>query len=87
MGNGAVFQLLPQRYRGEIGAMTGIVGCFGGVGGFLLAKTLGTAKGLSGQFGPGFVFFAVVVLAGLARLIGVRRRWRNTWGAMAEARI
>ncbi|HYM03838.1 MAG TPA: MFS transporter, partial [Stellaceae bacterium] len=37
MGNGAVFQLVPQRFRGEIGVMTGLVGMTGGIGGFYLA--------------------------------------------------
>ena len=39
MGNGAVFQLVPQRFRAEIGVMTGLVGMTGGVGGFYLAST------------------------------------------------
>ncbi|HTD89962.1 MAG TPA: nitrate/nitrite transporter, partial [Burkholderiales bacterium] len=34
MGNGAVFQLVPQRFRREIGVMTGLVGMAGGIGGF-----------------------------------------------------
>ncbi|HNE15767.1 MAG TPA: nitrate/nitrite transporter, partial [Rhodocyclaceae bacterium] len=38
MGNGAVFQLVPQRFRKEIGVMTGLVGMAGGVGGFYLAS-------------------------------------------------
>ena len=41
MGNGAVFQLVPQRFRDEIGVMTGLVGMTGGVGGFYLASSLG----------------------------------------------
>jgi NNP family nitrate/nitrite transporter-like MFS transporter len=32
VGNGAVFQLVPQRFRHEIGVMTGLVGFGGGVG-------------------------------------------------------
>ena len=31
MGNGAVFQLLPQRFRNEVGVMTGLVGFAGGL--------------------------------------------------------
>jgi len=34
MGNGSVFQLVPQRFRSEIGVITGIVGAAGGLGGF-----------------------------------------------------
>jgi NNP family nitrate/nitrite transporter-like MFS transporter len=37
MGNGAVFQLIPLRFRQEIGLMTGMVGCACGIGGFFLA--------------------------------------------------
>ncbi len=40
-GNGAVFQLAPQRFRKEIGVMTGLVGMTGGIGGFYLASSPG----------------------------------------------
>jgi MFS transporter, NNP family, nitrate/nitrite transporter len=43
-GNGAVFQLAPQRFRKEIGVMTGLIGMTGGIGGFYLASTLGMAQ-------------------------------------------
>ena len=36
MGNGAVFQLVPQRFPREIGVITGVVGAAGGIGGFFL---------------------------------------------------
>jgi NNP family nitrate/nitrite transporter-like MFS transporter len=87
MGNGAVFQLIPQRFRGEIGLMTGLVGCFGGFGGFFLAKTLGTSKEMSGDFTMGFLFFSALVLVGLVSLAGIKKRWRTTWGAASGARI
>ncbi len=87
MGNGAVFQLIPQRFRNEIGAMTGLVGFAGGVGGFFLAKTLGVAKGLTGDFSPGFLVFGLLSLIGLFALTRVKLRWRTTWGAVSGARI
>ena len=87
MGNGAVFQLIPQRFRHEIGAMTGLVGFAGGVGGFFLAKTLGLVKGLSGDFSSGFLVFGVLAMIGLAALYQVKSRWRTTWGAASGARI
>ncbi|MEK1831578.1 hypothetical protein AAAC51_29955 [Priestia megaterium] len=34
IGNGAVFKMVPSVSTGNIGAVTGIVGAFGGVGGF-----------------------------------------------------
>ncbi len=87
MGNGAVFQLLPQRFRREIGAMTGLVGAAGGFGGFFLAKTLAYSKGATGGFTAGFVFFGFLALLGLVGLIFVKTRWRTTWGAVSGARI
>jgi len=87
MGNGAVFQLIPQRFKGEIGVMTGLVGCMGGVGGFFLAKTLGNSKEMTGNFTAGFLFFSALVLLGLVSLAGVRKRWRTTWGAASGARV
>ncbi len=43
-GNGAVFQLVPQRFRKEIGVMTGLIGMAGGIGGFALTAGLGAVK-------------------------------------------
>ncbi len=87
MGNGAVFQLLPQRFRNEIGVMTGLVGAAGGFGGFLLAKTLAFSKGATGGFPAGFSFFGLLALLGLLGLLFVKSRWRTTWGAASGARI
>jgi len=38
MGNGAVFQLVPQRFAGRMGIITGVVGAAGGLGGFVLPR-------------------------------------------------
>ena len=83
MGNGAVFQLVPQRFRREIGVMTGLVGMTGGVGGFYLASSLGYAKQLTGSYQAGFLLFAGLAVVALLGLTGVKRRWRATWGARA----
>ena len=89
MGNGAVFQLVPQRFRKEIGVMTGLVGMAGGVGGFYLASSLGYAKQATGSYQIGFLIFAGLALLALAGLTGVKTRWRTTWGAshLTAARI
>ncbi|WP_341675590.1 nitrate/nitrite transporter [Niveibacterium sp. SC-1] len=81
MGNGAVFQLVPQRFRKEIGVMTGLVGMAGGIGGFYLASSLGYSKQLTGSYQIGFLIFAALALLALAGLTGVKTRWRTTWGA------
>ena len=80
-GNGAVFQLVPQRFRKEIGVMTGLVGMAGGVGGFYLAASLGYSKQLSGSYQIGFLIFAALALVALTGLTSVKTRWRTTWGA------
>jgi NNP family nitrate/nitrite transporter-like MFS transporter len=87
MGNGSVFQLVPLRFRHEIGVMTGLVGAAGGVGGFFLAKALGWSKGMTGGFAAGFWLFAALAVVGLLGLLMVKTRWRTTWGAASGARV
>jgi NNP family nitrate/nitrite transporter-like MFS transporter len=86
-GNGAVFQLVPQRFGKEIGVMTGLVGMAGGIGGFYLASSLGFAKQLSGSYQPGFLIFAVLALVAFACLSLVKGKWRASWAAAASVRI
>jgi len=85
MGNGAVFQLVPQRFGKEIGVMTGIVGMTGGVGGFYLASSLGYSKQLTGSYQGGFLVFAALALVALIGLTLIKRQWRSTWGTAAAA--
>ena len=79
MGNGAVFQIVPQRFPKEIGVITGIVGAAGGVGGFLLPNLLGTLRQVTGSFAPGFVIFGLVGLASAAALVRVGRAWQRAF--------
>jgi NNP family nitrate/nitrite transporter-like MFS transporter len=87
MANGSVFQLLPQRFAREIGIMTGLVGCGGGVGGFLLATMLGYSKGWTGNYTAGLLIFSSLCGIALVGLVLVKTRWRSTWGAVSGARI
>ncbi|MEA2099401.1 MAG: MFS transporter, partial [Campylobacterota bacterium] len=80
MANGAVFQLVPQRFGKDIGIMTGLVGCSGGLGGTALIKTLGWSKGTFDGYTAGFLIFAAVVVIAIAGLSIVKTRWRTTWG-------
>lgn len=86
-GNGAVFQLLPQRFSRELGLMTGLVGAGGGLGGFVLASALGWSKQQTGSYALGLTVFAGLCVVALCGLTMVRKRWLGTWGALAEARI
>ena len=81
MGNGAVFQLVPQRFRKEIGVMTGLVGMAGGVGGFYLAASLGYFKQSTGSYQTGLMIFAGLAVMAIIGLAGVKTRWRTTWGS------
>jgi MFS transporter, NNP family, nitrate/nitrite transporter len=87
MANGSVFQLLPQRFGREIGLMTGLVGCGGGIGGFLLALMLGNSKQLTGNFTAGLLIFACLCATAVGGLFVVKARWRTTWGALSGACI
>lgn len=86
MGNGAVFQLLPQRFSKEIGTLTGLVGMAGGLGGFYLASSLGLSKQWTGDYRLGFICYALLGAMAFFILFRVKVRWRATWGSPAVAR-
>jgi NNP family nitrate/nitrite transporter-like MFS transporter len=82
MGNGAVFQLVPQRFQHQIGIATGVVGAVGGLGGFGLPLVLGNIKQGTGSFAPGFVVLALLAFAALTTLrflVIIRPGWRVSW--------
>ena len=80
MGNGSVFQLVPQRFPKEIGVITGIVGAAGGIGGFFLPNLLGTLKEYTGSYAGGFLIFGVVGCFGCAAaLLYVSRGWEGVF--------
>ncbi len=87
MANGAVFQLVPQRFGKDMGIMTGIIGCAGGLGGTALIKTLGWSKAAFGNYSVGFIIFGTIVLIALVGISMVKTRWRTTWGLQAGGRI
>jgi NNP family nitrate/nitrite transporter-like MFS transporter len=84
MGNGAVFQLVPQRFQQQIGVATGVIGAVGGLGGFFLPNLLGIVKQSSGSFGPGFLTLSIIALAALVMLrvlVAIRQGWQMSWRA------
>lgn len=87
MANGAVFQLVPQRFGKDIGIMTGIVGCAGGLGGTALIKTLGWSQSTFESYTAGFFIFATMVFVAILGISLVKTRWRTTWGATSGGRI
>lgn len=83
MSNGAVFQLVPQRFGDRLGIVTGVVGAAGGLGGFCLPSVLGAVKGATGSYAPGLLLFAGVSLAGALGLLHLGTRWTGTWRPQA----
>lgn len=66
LGNGAVFKLVPQFFSKETGTVTGLVGAFGGLGGFFPPLELGLVKDATGSYTIGFVLlsgFAILCLS------------------------
>ena len=79
LGNGAVFQLVPQRFPEEIGVVTGIVGAAGGIGGFLLPTLLGGMKELTGSYSGAFFILALVAFSGAVALVYVSQFWEGAF--------
>lgn len=80
MGNGAVFQLVPQYFQKEIGVATGLVGALGGIGGFFLPILLGSVKQLSGTYAWGLGILALLATSAfilLRILVTARANWRT----------
>ena len=78
LGNGAIFQVVPQRFSERISIATGIIGAFGGLGGFFLPTLLGGMKQLTGSFGLGFLSIAALSLTSTF-LLFVLMRSRSGW--------
>lgn len=90
MGNGAIFQLVPQRFRNEIGLATWIIGAIGGIGGFLLPALLGTFKQRFDTYSSGFIALSVVALTAiiiLRLLVAVQDGWRLSWRLAQPAEV
>lgn len=81
MGNGAVFQLVPQRFRDQLGVATGLVGATGGLGGFLLPSLLGVCKDIFGSYGIGFLGFGLLALTACGLLFSLQSEWRASWAS------
>lgn len=79
MGNGSVFQLVPQRFKKEIGVMTGLVGAAGGVGGYYLNFALSHLHDSTGTYASGFYAFAAIALIAFIVLRAVSPGWTRSW--------
>jgi NNP family nitrate/nitrite transporter-like MFS transporter len=89
MGNGAVFQLVPQRYADRMGLVTGIVGAAGGLGGFFLPSMLGAVRDVFGTYAPGLLILAAGFFAGAVLVLHLGSVWAVRWqpGAVRQSGI
>ena len=75
--------MVPEVSSGNTGAVTGIVGAAGGLGGFFPPIVLGIIKDLSGAYTLGFVLLMLFACACLWMNHATKRMVINKQGAMA----
>ena len=75
LGNGATFQLVPHRWKGKTGLMSGIVGAAGGIGGFYLPVIMGMAKESTGSYQAGFAIFGGLAAVAFGLVVLHRQSW------------
>jgi NNP family nitrate/nitrite transporter-like MFS transporter len=78
LGTGAVFKLVPEWFPESVGAVTGVVGAAGGLGGFFPPLVMGLVKTATGGYALGFILMALVALACLLVLGAVRPQSQPT---------
>ncbi|TVM03230.1 MAG: MFS transporter [Candidatus Brocadia sp. WS118] len=62
IGNGVVFKLVAEYFPKDTGAVGGMVGAAGGLGGFFLPIMLGTIRDYTNNYSLGFIFVSLVCL-------------------------
>jgi NNP family nitrate/nitrite transporter-like MFS transporter len=78
-GNGAVFQLVPLRFRTTTAVAGSLVGEIGALAGGFLPNAMGLGKQHWGSFGPGFLSGTLLAVAVLIALVMVTKKWTSSW--------
>jgi NNP family nitrate/nitrite transporter-like MFS transporter len=76
-GNGAIFQLVSDRYPKQIGTASGLVGAAGALGGNLLPAWLGVLRDATGTYQSGLLLYAGLACAAWVSVV-IRRRGGGT---------
>lgn len=84
LGTGAVFKLVPEWYPDSVGAVTGVVGAAGGLGGFFPPLIMGVVKSETGSYALGFILMAVVAAISLFVLLAIGRVGRGREAGVDE---
>src|SRR5262249_31004806 len=74
LGTGAVFKMVGEEFPGRVGAVTGVVGAAGGLGGFFPPIVLATVKATLGSYTLAFLLLSATAVACLAVLTLMRMR-------------
>lgn len=78
-GNGAVFQLVPLRFKTETAVAGSLIGEIGALAGGFLPNAMGLGRQYSGSFTPGFLAGAILATLSLLAVIKVSGRWTTSW--------
>jgi MFS transporter, NNP family, nitrate/nitrite transporter len=87
MGHGAVLQPVAQRFPGQIGVISGIVGAAGGLGGIVLPNVLGSLRQLPQSYSSGFLAFALIGTLGAVALSFVGWTWEGMFPGKGGAAV
>lgn len=87
IGNGAVFKLVAEYYPRKTGAVTGIVGAAGGLGGFFPPLVLGVVRDATGSYAIGFILLAVFAAGCLLVNLFYVKRYAAGAGVTTEGRV
>lgn len=79
VGNGSVFQLVPHRYREQVGVATGILGAAGGLGGFFLPTIVGVVKQMTGSYSGGLALLSGMSVVAVVLLAVAQSEWIGDW--------
>lgn len=77
MGAGAVFKMVPTFYPETKGAVTGIVGAAGGLGGFFPPLVMGVVKDATGDYVMGFVLLVAFAWLCAGQALALRPQTRQ----------
>src|SRR5437868_11658133 len=85
-GNGAVFQLVPLRFRTTSAVAGSLIGEIGALAGGALPNLMGIGKERTGSFAPGFLSGTLLAIVGLLILRLMTKHWTTAWvGAGGKA--
>lgn len=73
LGTGATFKLVPSWFPDRVGAVTGVVGASGGLGGFFPPLVMAFVQSATGGYTLGFVLLGVTAGLALLALVALER--------------